>query len=79
MNDLKEDACNFGPLKGSNTEDVVTLTYTVEPSYGNSYFLIEQASGIFKVTDKAGLLSSSLSKYKIKLFLQNSNGKSLSN
>ncbi len=69
LNDLKEDTLNFGPLTGPNSGDIVTLSYTVEPSDGNSYFTIDKNSGEFRVTDKAGLLSSSVSRYKIKMAL----------
>jgi hypothetical protein len=57
----------------------VKLTYTVEPSEGNSYFKIDKNTGEFRVTDKKGLLSSLASGYKIKLFLEDSNVKALSN
>jgi hypothetical protein len=52
LNNLKDDEYNFGPLKGRNEDDIVTLTYTVEPADGNSYFQIDQATGAFKITDK---------------------------
>ena len=38
LNDLKEDVYNFGPVSDLDDEDIVKLTYTVEPSDGNSYF-----------------------------------------
>lgn len=38
LNDLKEDIYNFGPVSDLDDEDIVKLTYTVEPSDGNSYF-----------------------------------------
>jgi hypothetical protein len=57
----------------------VTLTYTVEPSDGNSYFEVDQNTGYFKVTDRKGLLSSSALRYKIKLFVKDSNVETPSN
>ncbi len=51
----------------------MTLTYTVEPSDGNSYFEVDQNTGYLKVTDRKGLLSSSALRYKINLFLKDSN------
>jgi hypothetical protein len=58
LGDLKEDTYNFGPLKGPNPGDVVTLKYSVEPADGNSFFKVDQNTGVFKVTDRKGLLSS---------------------
>jgi hypothetical protein len=55
LSDLKEDGYNFGPLKGPNEGDIVTLKYTVEPADGNSYFKVDQNTGEFRVTDKKGL------------------------
>jgi hypothetical protein len=52
------------------TGDIVTLTYTVEPPEGKSYFLIDSLTGDFRVTDKKGLLSSSVLSYIIKVFLK---------
>jgi hypothetical protein len=52
------------------TGDIVTLTYTVEPSEGKSYFLIDPLTGDFRVTDRKGLLSSSVLSYIIKVILK---------
>ncbi len=60
MNDLIEDSYNFGPVTDHDSEDIVALTYTVEPSEGISYFTVDQNTGEFRVTDRNGLLSSSV-------------------
>jgi hypothetical protein len=73
LNDLKEDSYNFGPITSPNSGDIVTLTYSVEPAEGNSYFKVDQSTGRFSVTNRNGLLSSTVSLYKIKLFLEDSN------
>jgi hypothetical protein len=41
LSDLTDDAYSFGPLTGLSYEYKMTLTYTVEPSYGNSYFEVD--------------------------------------
>ncbi len=57
----------------------MTLKYIVEPDGGNSYFKIDQNTGELRVTDWNGLLSSSVSKYEVKLFLEDSNVEAPSN
>ncbi len=51
----------------------MTLKYIVEPDDGNSYFKIDQNTGELRVRDRNGLLSSSVSTYEVKLFLEDSN------
>jgi hypothetical protein len=43
--------------------DSMMLTYTVQPASGKSYFKIDPVTGEFRVTDRKGLLSSSVSSY----------------
>jgi hypothetical protein len=57
--DLKENAYNFGPMADPDAEDIVTLTYAIEPSNGNSYMKVYQNTGEFRVMDRKGLLSNS--------------------
>jgi hypothetical protein len=45
-------------VKDSDDGDIVTLTYTVVPTVGKSYFIIDPLTGEFRVTDKKGILSS---------------------
>jgi hypothetical protein len=63
LSDLIEDAYNLGPVTDPDTSDTVTLTYTVQPAGGNSYFKIDLVSGEFRVTDRKGLMSSSVDIY----------------
>jgi hypothetical protein len=51
----------------------------VEPAEGNSYFKVDNKTGEFRVTNREGLLRSSVTNYKIKLFLKDSNGITSSN
>ncbi len=43
--------------------DTVTLTYTVQPASGKSYFKIDLVTGELRVTDRIGLVSGSVSSY----------------
>ena len=43
-----------------NVGDIVTLTYTVQPTVGKSYFFIDHITGEFRLTDRKGLLKSSV-------------------
>jgi hypothetical protein len=70
LSDLKNDAYNFGPVSCTNAGDITTITYTVNPVNGNSYFKIDPITGEFRVTDRKGLLSSSEANYKIKVILK---------
>ena len=45
------------------TSDTVTLTYTVQPASGKSYFKIDFLAGELIVTDRKGLVSDSVSSY----------------
>ena len=63
LSDLIQDAYILGPVTDPETSDTLTLTYTVKPENGKSYFKIDQVTGEFRVTDKKGLLSSSVSSY----------------
>ena len=45
-------------MKDPDDGDIVTLTYTVVPTVGKSYFIIDPLTGEFRVTDKKGILSS---------------------
>ena len=38
----------------------MTLTYIVEPADGNSYFKVDKNTGEFRVTNREGLISSSV-------------------
>jgi hypothetical protein len=57
---LIEDAYNLGPVTDPETSDTVTLTYTVQPTAGKSYFKIDIVTGEFRVTDRKGLLNNSV-------------------
>ncbi len=60
LSDLIEDAYNLGPVTDPETSDTVTLTYTVQPTSGKSYFKIDIVTGEFRVTDRKGLLNNSV-------------------
>ena len=63
LSDLKDDAVNFGPITDPDEGDTVTLVYTISPAIGNSYFQIDRLTGIFLVTNKKSLLSSTITSY----------------
>ena len=63
LNDLIQDAYILGPVTDPEFSDSMTLTYTVQPASGKSYFKIDPVTGEFRVTDRKGLLSSSVSSY----------------
>ncbi len=42
----------------------------MDPADGDAFFKVDQNTGVFKITDKNGLLRNSVSRYKIKLFLE---------
>ena len=64
LKDLKNDAYNFGPITAdADSADAVTLTYTVQPISGNAFFKLDPQTGIFFVSDRNGLLKSSVTSY----------------
>jgi hypothetical protein len=63
LKDLKNDAYNFGPITDEDSGDIATLTYTVYPSKGNVFFKIDPLTGVFYVTDRNGLVKSSVTSF----------------
>ena len=47
------------------TSDNVTLTYTVQPASGKSYFKIDLVTGELRVTDRKGLVSGSVESVQV--------------
>ncbi len=70
---MKNDAYNFGPITDEDSGDIAALTYTVQPSNGNAFFKLDPFTGVFYITDRNGLVKSSVKIYEISIFLIDSN------
>ncbi len=61
LSDLQNNGTyNFGPLIDPEIDDTVSLTYTVQPAIGNTFFSIDYLTGLFKITDMKGLIASTI-------------------
>ncbi len=60
LKELKNDAYNLGPITDEDSGDIATLTYTVSPSNGNEFFKLDPLTGVFYITDRNGLVKSSV-------------------